>query len=97
GDDAWQIAFSPPYWHADYPLNVPLGVVRGWTLYGAEAGWISWLQGCLFHCAAIATLTGGVWALRSPLQGIVAGLSLMAVTRFSRFGAAQYADIPTAL
>lgn len=93
---AWSLIFNPSYRHIDYPLHVPLGVVRGWNWLGGETEWFPWLQGVLFTVATVALLGGAVAARNGRVLGAMAGLTLLATTQFLRVGAAQYADIPLA-
>jgi len=92
----WRVALSPVFRHVDYPLNVPLGVVRGWTLLGSESVWYPALHGTLYTVATIGLLVSLLWQMRSVAQGCLAGLLLLATTRFLRMGIAQYADLPLA-
>jgi hypothetical protein len=94
--DQWRTAFSPIYYHTDYPLLVPCGNARLWSYLGVECPWSPWLAGCLFSLATVGALTAGVARLRSSSQGLLAGMTLLGIVSFLRHGAWQYADVQVA-
>ena len=97
--EAWRGMFTEAldWTHLDYPLLVPLSVVRSWQYAGSETLQGPVLLAGLFTFAA----AGAVWAalalLRGRSQGFLGGLVLMGTPFFVVLGAAQFADIPLAL
>ena len=92
--DHWRQAFGPMFEHVDYPLLLPSGNARLWSYLGAEADWAPWLLGTLFTFATVGVLAAGLWRLRGPSQGLLAGLVLLGMVPFLQRGAWQYADVP---
>ena len=83
--------------HLDYPLLVPLSVVRSWLYAGGETLQASILPAFLFTFAAVGALCAALSLLRGRSQGFLGGLVLMGSPFFVVLGAAQFADIPLAL
>jgi hypothetical protein len=71
--DAWRNLFSPlfpPWMHADYPLMLPLSVVRSW-LYTGQMGLLGPI---VLHGAVFLSVLGMVWSAVRHLSGPVAAL-----------------------
>jgi hypothetical protein len=98
GGADWQTAFTGllPWSHPDYPLLLQSSVVRSWLYAGQETQAGPALVALTFTFATVAVLVASLWSLRSPNQGILAGLVLLGTPLFLVQGAAQYADIPLA-
>lgn len=98
GQEHWADAFSPTLaWsHPDYPLLVSSSVARFWTYGGGESHAAPALIGFLFAFAALGLLVSAVWTLRGRMQGMLAGVALLASGSFIGHGASQYADVPLA-
>lgn len=82
--------------HPDYPLLVPLSVVRMWKYAGSETLYAPILLSVLFTLAVAGLLVFSLAILRSRSQGCLAGLVLMGSPYFLDMGAYQFADIPLA-
>jgi hypothetical protein len=96
GGEHWTTAFSPllPWTHPDYPLLMPAAVARGWTCAGADTTLVPRLIACLFGAATVGVLMSVLALLRSPSQGYLGGLVLLATPYFIELTTAQYADVP---
>jgi hypothetical protein len=95
--DGWHQAFAPVFQHADYPLLVPISVARCWSYLGRDPTWTPLLVGSLFTFAAVGTLTAGISRLRSPSQGMLAGIVLSGTAAYLSQGASQFADVPVGM
>jgi hypothetical protein len=99
GGAEWRDAFSAllPWSHPDYPLLVQGSVVRAWVYAGRET--LSGPAGVAFQFtfATLALVSAGVAALRGRLQGVLAGVVLLATPFFIFHGASQYGDVPVGL
>jgi len=96
GADHWrEVLTALPGWsHPDYPLLVPGSVARIWTYAGRETTLAATSVAMLFTFATVGLLYSAVSVLRSPSQGALAALLLLANKFFIVQGASQYADIP---
>jgi hypothetical protein len=96
--DSWRAAFSPllPWSHPDYPLLVPVTVVRAWLHDGHETTLIPQLVAGLFTFGTVGLLVAAVTLLRGPTQGYLASCILLGTVGFIDLGSAQYADVPLA-
>lgn len=96
GGEQWQTAFSAaiPWSHPDYPMLVPSLVVRTWLYAGTETLRGPALVAATFTFGTVALLTTALGALRSPSQGLVAGLILLSTPFFIQHGTSLYADVP---
>ncbi|HKT61201.1 MAG TPA: hypothetical protein VJQ46_14205 [Gemmatimonadales bacterium] len=98
GGATWRTAFAPelPWSHPDYPVLVPSLVVRAW-LYAGKATLVGpALVAGTFALATVALLVTALGTLRSPSQGLLAGMVLLATPFFIRHAASLYADVPLA-
>jgi hypothetical protein len=94
----WQNYFhSGLSWtHPDYPLMLPLSIVRSWNYMGAEPISVPIAIAFLFTCALIGLVVSSLVMLRSESQGYLGGLVLLGSPFFILMGASQLADIPLA-
>ena len=98
GGATWRTAFAAelPWSHPDYPVLVPSLVVRAW-LYAGKATQIGpALVAASFGLAAVALLVTALGVLRTPSQGLLAGMVLLATPFFIRHATSLYADVPLA-
>jgi hypothetical protein len=93
GDGYWRNAFSPLLPHPDYPLLVPLSIVRMWKYSGSETQAAPALLSMFFTFATVLTAYAAVAVRRGGGQGCLAAMVVLS-TRFLREGASQYADVP---
>jgi len=96
--DAWKSMFTSglDWTHLDYPLMLPLSVVRAWQYAGQESLYASMAVSLVFVCAVAGLLSASLSLLRSTSQGLLGGLALMGGPFFLMLGAYQAADIPLA-
>ncbi len=99
GAEQWRGMFTEAldWTHLDYPLLVPLSVVRSWQYAGGETLQAPVLLACLFTFAVVGAVWAALSVLRGRSQGFLGGLVLMGSPFFIVLGAAQFADIPLAL
>jgi hypothetical protein len=82
--------------HPDYPLLLSATIARSWHVTGEETTLAPRVIAFLFWAATVGLLLAGVALLRTPSQGCLAALVLMATPSFLHFTGAQYADVPLA-
>jgi hypothetical protein len=82
--------------HPDYPLLLPLSIVRMWKYAGGETLYGPIFLAVLFMLAVAGLLVFTLAILRSRSQGYLAGLVLMGSPYFLDLSAAQFADVPLA-
>ncbi len=94
----WREAFaSGQDWsHWDYPLMLPLSIVRGWSYAGMEEGIFPAVMGLLFTALVLGLLLAALVLLRGRTQGCLAAMVLMGTPFFITMGASQFADVPLA-
>jgi hypothetical protein len=94
----WREAFaSGQDWsHWDYPLMLPLSIVRGWSYAGMEEGLFPAVMGLLFTVLVLGLLLAALVLLRGRTQGCLAAMVLMGTPFFIAMGASQFADVPLA-
>jgi 4-amino-4-deoxy-L-arabinose transferase-like glycosyltransferase len=94
----WEDAFSEVFLgrHPDYPLLVPLTIVRFWTYIGRESVIAPILTAFVFFCGTFLLLFGSLAAIRTKMQGYLGALLLIASPLFVSISASQYADVPLA-
>ncbi len=92
----WSVVFTPDLsWsNPDYPLLVPLSVVRLWAYAGAETVHASVVIAFLFLAATTATLVVFVGRLRGWVVGLLSGIALLGPTTYIFQASCQCADIP---
>ncbi len=98
GGEAWRDLFTSglDWTHLDYPLMLPLSVVRAWQYAGYESLYAPMAVSLVFVCATVGLLYASLAVLRSTGQGLLGGLALMGGPFFLILGAYQVADIPLA-
>jgi hypothetical protein len=96
GGEHWRAAFSSviPWSHPDYPVLVPSLVVRSWLYAGTETLVGAHVVAATFTFGTVALLGAALATLRSPSQGLLAGLGLLGTPLFISQGASLYADVP---
>lgn len=94
----WQDYFhSGLSWtHPDYPLMLPLTIVRSWKYMGAESSLVPIAVSFLFTFALVGLVVSSLAMLRSENQGYLGGLVLIGSPFFILMGASQLADVPLA-
>lgn len=94
--NGWREAYGQqaPTSHTDYPLLLPLSVVRVWLYSGRESLLAPVCTAMIFTFSTAILLVSSVSFFRGKTQGYLAGLSLLAIPLFLQEGASQYADVP---
>ncbi len=98
GGPDWQgfLSSGLDWTHPDYPLLIPLSIVRMWKYAGSETLSGPIVLSVLFTLSVTGLLVFSLAILRSRPQGYLAGLVLMGSPYFLDMGAYQFADIPLA-
>jgi hypothetical protein len=96
GGESWRDFLSSglDWTHPDYPLLIPLSIVRIWKYAGSETLYGPILLSVVFTLAVVGVLVFSLAILRGRPQGYLAGLVLMGSPYFLDMGAFQFADIP---
>jgi 4-amino-4-deoxy-L-arabinose transferase-like glycosyltransferase len=96
GGDNWQNAFSNLLsWSSlDYPLLVPVSIVRIWSYLKYDSAIAQILVAALFTFSSVALLISSLAVIRSRSAGILAGLVLIGSPYFLKTGSYQIADVP---
>ncbi|MDP2839544.1 MAG: glycosyltransferase family 39 protein [Syntrophales bacterium] len=96
--EAWREVFAVgmDWSHWDYPLLLPLSIVRGWKYFGNDSIYIPAAFALLFTLLTIGLLLGALAFLRSRIQGCLAAMILLGTPLFIVMGASQFADVPLA-
>ncbi len=94
--EAWQSVFTLPMdWsHWDYPLLLPLSIVRGWKYTGTESISIPAALAFLFSLLTAGLLFFSVARLKNLAGGLAAAMLLLATPFFILMGISQFADVP---
>ncbi len=92
----WRNTFSSLLsWSSpDYPLLVPLSIVRIWEYAGDESTMAPIWVAALFTFSTVALLVSSLTIIRSRSSGLLAGLALIGSPYFLKTGAFQIADVP---
>jgi 4-amino-4-deoxy-L-arabinose transferase-like glycosyltransferase len=95
-EDNWRNAFSNLLsWSSlDYPLLIPLSIVRIWSYLENESAIAQILVAALFTFSTVALLISSLSVTRSRCSGLLAGLVLIGSPYFLKTGAYQIADVP---
>ena len=98
GGDHWRDAFASglDWSHWDYPLLLPLSIVRGWRYMGSETPVLPAIMGFCFTLLTLGLLLTTLTLLRGRLQGCLAAMVLLGTPFLITMGAAQFADVPLA-
>lgn len=93
--EAWAEAFTNKisFSHPDYPLFLPLTVVRGWLYCSKENYCIQILFAVLSSFAVLCALFGEIRLQRNAFLAIIAVLTMFATPSFLKTGISQYADV----
>lgn len=94
--EAWREVFSLPMdWsHWDYPLLLPLSIVRGWKYACAESIYVPAAFAFFFALLTAGLLLTSVSSLRNRTSGLLAAMILLATPFFILMGMSQFADVP---
>ena len=98
GGNHWRDAFASglDWSHWDYPLLLPLSIVRGWQYMGSETSLLPAIMGFCFTLLTLGLLLTTLILLRGKLQGCLAAMVLLGTPFLITMGAAQFADVPLA-
>ncbi|MBU1965077.1 MAG: glycosyltransferase family 39 protein [Proteobacteria bacterium] len=96
--EVWRDVFAGgmDWSHWDYPLLLPLSIVRGWKYIGNDSIYIPAAFALLFTLLTLGLLLGALAFLRSRIQGYLAAMVLLGTPLFIVMGASQFADVPLA-
>jgi len=96
--EAWREVFAGgmDWSHWDYPLLLPLSIVRGWKYIGNDSIYIPAAFALLFTLLTLGLLLCALAFLRSRIQGCLAAMILLGTPLFIVMGASQFADVPLA-
>ena len=96
GGDSWRNTFSNAlFWTSrDYPLLVPISIVRIWSYLKNDAAIAQILVAGLFTFSTVALLVSSLSVIRGKSTGLLAGLVLVGSRYFLKTGAYQIADVP---
>ncbi len=92
----WRDAFSDLLYrsHPDYPLLLPLSVVRAWIYAGGESTAAPRLIGVVFTVTTTGLIFSAIAALRGRAQACIAGVVLLGYSFLILHASSQYADVP---
>lgn len=95
GGSNWTNAFSETMTdsHLDYPLFLPLAVVRGWIVAGHDTTAVPMGYGILFSLLTTILLFAGIYAQSNLYNGLAAVAILNSTSFFINLSSWQYADI----
>lgn len=96
--EAWREVFASGMgWsHWDYPLLLPLSIVRGWKYIGNDSIFIPAAFALLFTLLTLGLLLCALSFLKGRIQGYLAAMTLLGTPFFITMGASQFADVPLA-
>ena len=97
--EAWQDVFSSgmDWWtHWDYPLLLPLSIVRSWRYMGSESVYVPAVFAFLFSLLTVGLLLSALAHLRGRSQGYLGAMVLLGTPLFLLMGSSQFADVPLA-
>src|SRR5450759_4646792 len=96
--EAWREVFSGgmDWSHWDYPLLLPLSIVRGWKYIGNDSIYVPAAFALLFTLLTLGLLLCALAFLRSRIQGYLAAMILLGTPFFIMMGTSQFADVPLA-
>jgi len=94
----WRNAFAPELaiTHPDYPLLLPLVVVRTWHWIGESPTVVPAIVAGAFTFGTVALLWASLRALAGGSSGLLAAAALLGFPSFVATGSAQLADVPLA-
>ncbi len=97
--EAWRDVFSSgmDWWtHWDYPLLLPLSIVRSWRYMGSESVYVPAVFAFLFSLLTVGLLLSALSHLRGRSQGYLGAMVLLGTPLFLLMGSSQFADVPLA-
>lgn len=97
--EAWRDVFSSgmDWWtHWDYPLLLPLSIVRSWRYMGSESVYVPAVFAFLFSLLTVGLLLSALSRLRGRSQGYLGAMVLLGTPLFLLMGSSQFADVPLA-
>ncbi|MBU2228336.1 MAG: glycosyltransferase family 39 protein [Proteobacteria bacterium] len=96
--EEWRAVFASglDWSHWDYPLLLPLAIVRSWGYMGGESGNIPAVFAFVFTVLVVGLLLSSLSLLRGRTEGILAAMVLLGTPFFIMMGASQFADVPFA-
>ncbi len=99
GGAHWEDVFLSPesdLGATTYPMLTPGAIAQLWFFSRRESLLIPALVSFLFAASCAGLLTASLFWLRSPKQGLLAGIVLLCSQEFFRQATTQYADVPLA-
>jgi len=96
--ETWREVFSGgmDWSHWDYPLLLPLSIVRSWKYMDGESVYIPAAFALFFSLLTLGLLLFALAYLRGRAQGYLGAMILLGTPLFIVMGASQFADIPLA-
>jgi len=91
---AWREAFLPPAAHPDYPLQLPLSVVRLWSYMGRDAVAAPITIAAAFTAILPLGVGGAVGRRAGLVRSLVACMFVLANPILLEWAPAQQADVP---
>lgn len=83
--------------HSDYPLLLPLNVVRLWRYADVEVPDLGAVLGVLFTFSAVILVCAALAEMRGTSTGILMALTLLTTSAYMVQGTYQEADVPLSL
>jgi hypothetical protein len=98
GGEHWRdvMSSSEAGWTPGYPMLIPGAVAYCWFFTGQETLLAPNVIGFLFTVAVVGLLVFSLFVLRSPSQGLIAGIVMLCSPQFITQATTQYADVPLA-
>jgi len=96
--EGWREVFASgmDWSHWDYPLLLPLAIVRSWGYMGGEGGNVPAAFAFVFAFLVAGLLLSSLSLLKGGAEGILATMVLLGTPFFIMMGASQFADVPFA-
>lgn len=97
GGEEWSSYFTPHNPHfanPDYPMLIPVTVGRLWIYLGEETIYVPMLVGGLFTFGVVGLLISSLALIRGRTLALLAGMVLLGMSKFLKFGCIQQADMP---
>ena len=97
GQQRWADMFSPPLYHVDYPLLLPLNIARLWCYQGSQSTQVPQVLAMLWPLLIVAVLVATMAVCQGVRSACLAGLVLLATRHLLTYSSWQYADAPLSL
>jgi|WetSurMetagenome_2_1015567.scaffolds.fasta_scaffold03133_5 hypothetical protein len=96
GGDRWTEMFGrlSKEMHPEYPLLTSAFIARGWGYVGGEDPALPAAVAAIFTFGTVGLLVDAVSFRKGKIQGVLAGLLLIAPPLYVLHGSSQYADVP---